>query len=482
MSTAAHDFEAVRAELDLPPAAETDRFPADVLAEAATIAARDRADLEDATAIPFVTIDPPGARDLDQAMFLERRGDGFRVHYAIADLGAAIPSGGPVDAEARRRGQTIYLPDGRVPLHPPALSEDALSLLADQTRCAAVWTVDVAADGALSGASVRRALVRSVAQLDYQGVQESFDAGAPHPSIEPLADLGRLRQAVRVARGAIELALPEQEVVRAGDDPSTGPGRGWRVVMRVRTEVDGWNAEVSLLTGMAAAQLMIEAGVGLLRTLPPAEPQAEADFLRTARALKVPVPDGATPAEVLVALDPALPSSIALMTEATRLLRGAGYAAFDGVVPDQVEHAGVGGPYAHVTAPLRRLADRFGTQVCQAICEERDVPDWVREALPSLPEIMKASDQRAAKADRTCIDQAEVWALAGRVGDVFEGVVVHADDKAGEVMLLDPPVIARCRGTGLEEGAEVRVRLTEVDEGRREVELTYEGGAGQPSA
>ncbi len=465
MSTPRHDFDGVRAELDLPPAAETDRFPPEVLAEAATIASADRGDVEDATAIPFVTIDPPGARDLDQAMFLERVGEGFRVHYAIADLGAAIPPAGAVDGEARRRGQTIYLPDGRVPLHPPTLSEDALSLLVDQVRGAAVWTIDVAADGALSNVSVRRARVRSVAQLDYEGVQKSFDAGSPHPSLEPLADLGRLRQKVRVGRGALELALPEQEVERDGDD--------WRVVMRVRTEVDGWNAEVSLLTGMSAAQLMLDARVGLLRTLPPADERAEAEFLRTARALNVPVPEGATPADVLVALDPALPASIALMTEATGLLRGAGYEAFDGSAPAQADHAGVGGPYAHVTAPLRRLADRFGTEVCLAICEQRPVPDWVREALPTLPDIMRTSDQRASKADRACIDQAEIWSLAGRVGEEFDAVVVRADREGGDVMLREPPAIARCLGAGLREGAQVSVRLTRLDEDRREAEFTY---------
>jgi len=469
VSTPPHDFSGVRAELDLPPLAETADFPPEVVAEAESIAAGGRPEIEDATAIPFVTIDPPGARDLDQAMFLERVGEGFRVHYAIADLGAAIPPGGAVDAEARRRGQTIYLPDGRVPLHPPVLSEDALSLLADQERGAAVWTIDVAADGALSNVSVRRARVKSVAQLDYEGVQQSFYAGTPHPSVEPLADLGRLRQRVRVDRGAIELALPEQEVERDGD--------GWRVVMRVRTEVDGWNAEISLLTGMAAAQLMLDAEVGLLRTLPPADDRAKADFLRTARALKVAVPEGATPAHVLIGLDPALPASIALMTEATRLLRGAGYEAFDGSRPAQVDHAGVGGPYAHVTAPLRRLADRFGTEVCLAICEKRPVPDWVREALPSLPDIMKESDRRASKADRTCIDQAEVWALSGRVGESFDAVVMHADREGGEVAVLEPPVIARCRGAGLPEGAQVSVRLSDVDEVRREVQFTFGGPA-----
>jgi exoribonuclease R len=304
-----------------------------------------------------------------------------------------------------------------------------------------------------------------VAQLDYEGVQKSFDAGSPHPSVEPLADLGRLRQKVRVGRGALELALPEQEVEPDGDE--------WRLVMRVRTDVDGWNAEVSLLTGMAAAQLMLDAQVGLLRTLPPADERAEAEFLRTARALNVPVPDGATPAEVLVTLDPALPTSIALMTDATGLLRGAGYEAFDGSNPAQADHAGVGGPYAHVTAPLRRLADRFGTEVCLAICEKRAVPDWVREALPTLPDIMRTSDQRASKADRACIDQAEVWALAGRVGEEFDAVVVHSDREGGEVMLHDPPAIVRCRGAGLREGEQVGVRLARLDEARREAEFTY---------
>ena len=456
-----HDFSAVRAELDLPPAAESDRFPADVLAEAQTIAAAGLPDVEDATSIPFVTIDPLGSRDLDQAVFLERVGNGFRVHYAIADLGSAIPAGGAVDTEARRRGQTIYLPDGRVPLHPPALSEGSSSLLPEGARAAALWTIDVDEAGEASNASVRRALVASVAQLDYEGVQASFDAGAPHPSIEPLADLGRLRLALRVSLGALELALPEQEVVRVGDD--------WKVRMRRRTDVDAWNAEISLLTGMAAAQLMLSAGIGLLRTLPPADDDALDRFLRTARTLGIAVPDGATPSEVLAALDPDDPAAIALMREATGLLRGAGYEAFDGSPPSQPLHAGIGGAYAHVTAPLRRLADRFGTEVCLAISAGTEVPRWARDALPTLGEIMRTSDQRASKADRATVDQAEVWELAGRVGETFDAIVVRADRDGGEVMLTEPPVIAPCTGRGLPEGQHVTVTLTTVDEDRRVV-------------
>lgn len=461
-----HDFSAVRAELGLPSAAESDQFPDDVLAEAQAIAAAGLPDAEDATSIPFVTIDPPGSRDLDQAVFLERVGSGFRVHYAIADLGSAIPAGGTVDAEARRRGQTIYLPDGRVPLHPPVLSEGSLSLLPVQVRGSALWTIDVDEAGVADTATVRRARVRSVARLDYEGVQASFDAGTPHPSVEALGDLGRARRAMRVSLGAIELALPEQEVVRSGDS--------WAVRMARRTAVDAWNAEVSLLTGIGAAQLMLGAGVGLLRTLPPAGNDALDGFLRTARTLGVPVPDGATPSDVLAALDPDQPAAIALMREATGLLRGAGYEAFDGAPPQQPLHAGIGAPYAHVTAPLRRLADRFGTEVCLAICADAEVPAWVREALPSLADVMRTSDQRAARADRAVIDLAEVWELTGRVGETFDAIVVRADDDGGEVMLAEPPVVARCTGRGLPEGEHIDVQLTEVDETRSRVTFAYD--------
>lgn len=463
-----HDFEAIRAEFDLPTAADSSRFPDAVEAEAKQIAAKAPAAEEDATDIPFVTIDPPGARDLDQAMFLERVGDGFRVHYAIADLGAAIPPKGAVDIEARRRGQTLYLPDVRVPLHPPSLSEGVLSLLPDQVCRAAVWTIDVDAAGTATKASVRSALVRSIAQLDYEGVQGTFEAKKPHPSVEPLADLGALRLKYRISLGAIELGLPEQEIVADGDD--------WRIRMRTRTAVDAWNAEISLLTGMCAADLMLDAGVGLLRTLPDPQEGEVGRFKRAAKGLGIEVGDAATPGEILAALDPSRPVSQALMSDATRLLRGAGYEAFDGAAPKVRDHAGIGGPYAHVTAPLRRLADRFGTEVCLAICAGTPVPDWVRAALPTVPDSMSESDHFAAKVDRTCTDQVEVWMLDGKVGASFDAFVLRSDEDGtgGEVVLNEPPVIAACAGRNLVEGRPVKVTLVAVDPVKRSAEFALQ--------
>lgn len=445
------DFDALRAEFALPAA-----FPPAVLAEAGAAAARGPGgDRVDATDVELVTIDPPGSKDLDQALGVVRTGGGFRVHYAIADLGAVVTPGGALDGEVRRRGQTVYLPDGSVPLHPPVLSEGASSLLPDGPRAAVLWTIDLDAAGRSTAVDVRRAVVRSRARLDYTGVQADVDAGRVHPAISGLAELGPLRRALAVQRGAIELELPEQEVVPDG-------AGGWTVGVRRRVPVEDWNAEMSLLTGTSAATIMLEAGIGLLRTLPAPEADAVAALRRTAATLGVDWPDGATAAQVLAALPRDTPTALALRREATSLLRGAGYAAFDreagAAPPADPGHGGIGAPYAHVTAPLRRLVDRFGTEVCLALTAGAGVPGWVRAALPNLPEVMASSDGLASKVGRACVDRTEATLLAARVGEEFDVVVL----RPGEVYLHDPPVLARCSGR-LELGATVRVRLTEAD-------------------
>jgi exoribonuclease R len=454
------DFSGIRAEYGLPA-----DFPTPALVEAEQAVSGPLGPREDATGLPLVTIDPPGAKDLDQAMLLRRRGSGYRLDYAIADPGHFIRPGGALDVESRRRGQTLYLPDELVPLHPPQLSEDAASLLPGETRPAVLWTVDCDADGEMAAVHVRRALVRSVAQLDYDTVRDRLAAGTPHPSYALLPELGRLRRELAVSRGAVELQLPEQRAVADG----TG---GWRLTLRSRVDVEAWNAELSLLTGMAAATLMLDAGIGVLRTLPDPEPDAMTSLRRRASALGVDWPAGLTAAQVLATVDPRRPEALAFHVDATRLLRGAGYSVLDteaGIAAETTTHAGLGAAYAHVTAPIRRLVDRFGTEVCLAVAAGAAVPEWVRAALPGLPALMAASDTLASRVDRACLSQVEAWVLAGRVGELFPAVVLHAEARAGEVFVADPPVLAKCVGDDLPEGERIMVRLVEADVERRRV-------------
>ncbi|WP_235854876.1 RNB domain-containing ribonuclease [Nonomuraea aridisoli] len=443
-------------------------FPPAVLDEAAWVAKVPRLPATDMTDMPFVTIDPPGSMDLDQALHLERLRDGYRVWYAVADVGAFVRPGGVIDAEARTRGETVYLPADRVPLHPPVLSEDAASLLPGADRPAAVWCVDLDADGRIVGADVRRALVRSRERLDYAYVQAAVDTGTADGVLALLAEIGRLRLALERERGGVTLPTPEQEVTHAD-------GR-YRLRFRLPLPAEAWNAQISLLTGMAAAAMMLDAEVGLLRVLPRPHPGDLDKVRRVAQALDVPWPDGAGYGAVVHDLDPKNGRQAAFLHESKVLLRGAGYAAFDGAPPPTAEHAAVAAPYAHVTAPLRRLADRYATEVCLAVAAGEPVPSDVRAALAALPGLMSAAGRRAGAVERACVDLVEAFLLRDRIGQAFQAVVIDVDRRhgAGQVQITEPAVIARCDGD-LPLGEQVVVRLSRADPATREVRFTLTG-------
>lgn len=437
-------------------------FSAAALADADAAAARPRLPGLDLTDLPFWTVDPPGSLDLDQAICLQSDGGGFTVRYAIADVAAFVTPGSALDAETHARGSTAYFPDLRVPLHPPVLGEGAASLLPDQLRPAVVWTLQLDRRGQLTGSDVRRARVRSRRRLEYADVQRSVEDGTADGQLQLLREIGILRLGLARERGAVDLPTPEQEVT---DGPDGRPGLRYRAPVAA----EAWNAHLSLLTGIAAAAMMLDAGVGLLRTLPPADAQSVASLRRSALALGLPWPEGVPYGEVISALDPAVPAAAALLTLATRLLRGAAYTAFDGAPPAQPLHSGVAAAYAHCTAPLRRLADRYVNEVCLATCAAEPVPQWARAALPALPAVMAVADRRGHDIDRAIVDLTEAVVLAPRVGEVFEAVVVESGPKDGAVQLAEPAVRARCEGAGLPLGEQIAVRLEVADPKTRTV-------------
>jgi VacB/RNase II family 3'-5' exoribonuclease len=442
------------------------QFPAEVERAAAEAAAAPRLPQLDRTDIPFVTIDPESARDLDQAMHIERSGDGYVVHYAIADVGAFVTPGDPVDVEANRRGETLYGADSKVPLHPTALSEGAASLLPDEVRPALLWTIQVDDTGEGTDVQVERALVRSRAKLSYEGVQADLDAGRAPELIDLLREVGELRLAREAARGGVSLPLPEQELVENGDGH-------WELEFRRLTPVETWNAQISLLTGMAAASLMVYARVGVLRTLPPADPRDVQRLHRTARALGIEWPAEQLYPDFIRSLDPSLPTHAAMIVACTRLLRGAGYVTFNGELPEQAQHSALASEYAHVTAPLRRLADRYAGEICVALCAGTDVPEWVVAAMHELPDTMAGSGRRANQYENAIVDLCEAELLHDRVGERFDAVVVDLDEKdkrRGDITIQDPAIEATVTGSrDLPLGEEVSVELVEADPRTRKV-------------
>ena len=508
-------LDELRARYEVPTA-----FPPEALAEAEAAAtswaqdgpARLLADgARDARDLDLVTIDPPGSMDLDQAVLLERLpawseaagtsvGDApgsaatYRIHYAIASLATFVTPGGALDAELSRRGETIYAPDAATPLHPEVLSHGAASLLEDVDRPACLWTIDLDARGEVVSARVERALVRSRARLTYGQVQAAIDGEGTLPSEAPtdlpglLAEIGRLRLEREVARGGISMTTPEQVVEvteaaeSAGDSESAeAPGpSGYRLAYRVPVPAEQYNAQISLLTGMCAARIMVECGIGILRTLPPARPEDYARLRRVAAALGIDWPAAQPYSELVRGLDHAVPAHAAFMDQAMSLFRGSGYLAFGaggvGVPADdeasdaeEAVHSAIAARYAHVTAPLRRLVDRYGEEVCIAACAQAPVPEWVLQALPDLPGIMEQTGKRARAIGRGALTALEALVLRGHEDEVFDGVITSEREGRGELVLTEPAVVTEVRrGIGqsagrLPVGERVRVRLLSAD-------------------
>jgi len=448
----------IQNELKLPLA-----FPPEVEAAATLAAAHPRLPDLDRTDIPLVTIDPPESMDLDQALYVERTDGGYRVYYAIADVAAFVTAGDPIDVEANRRGETLYGADAKIPLHPKILSEGATSLLPGQLRPALLWTIELDSHGGIVGIDVRRARVTSRAKLDYAGVQQQIDAGNADAMWTVLREIGECRKQCEQLRGGISLPLPEQEIL-------VDHGR-WALSFRARLPVEDWNEQISLLTGMAAAQLMVQANVGLLRTLPEPEPLSIQRLRMTAKALDIAWPAEQSYPGFIRSLDPSKDTHVAMLTACTTVLRGAGYTAFNGALPAQPMQWAVAAEYTHATAPLRRLVDRYTGEVCVALCAKQPVPAWVLTALPGLPATMQASGHRARQYQRAVLDLAVAEVLAPRVGETFAGAIVEMasnDPRKGVVIVRDPAIEASISSASpLSLGADVKVRLVEADPVKR---------------
>lgn len=453
-------------------------FPDEVLREAERVA-RDRdpsasAAHADRTAIEFVTIDPPGSRDLDQAVQVEREGAGYRLRYAIADVGFWVDRGSAIEREAWLRGVTFYAPDCRDPLYPPVLSQGAASLLPGQASPAFLFDMRLDANAGLVSWTLERALVRSRAQLTYTQLFERATrapgGGASPPAgdatLALLGEIGPKMLALEAARGGVSLPVRDQHVERRA-----AARLGYDLTYEAPNEAEQWNAEVSLLTGHLAAVRMMEAKVGLLRTMPPFDEREVARFRRIARALGFDWPEKVSYAAFMHGVSARHPHIDVLVRQARRVMHGAEYVAFDGLPPEQPLHGALAFPYAHATAPLRRLADRYVLDLVATLAAGAPVVAADKAALAALPPVMAEATRKANQLERRVVDVAEAWALRGCVGDTLQATVIDAQRGTIEVQVEEPPIRATLPdGVGdppaLGSGVRVRVERVDVAEGK----------------
>ncbi|TIV28388.1 MAG: RNB domain-containing ribonuclease, partial [Mesorhizobium sp.] len=375
------------------------------------------------------------------------------LHYAIADVAWFVEDGDAIDLEAWNRGETLYLPDGKAGLYPPVLAEAAASLLPDGPRPAVIFTIRVAGDGAVKLDSAERAIIQSRAKLAYDSVKPSdVPAG--------FAELARRSSLAAMRRGASRVDPPEQEVERLADGT-------FRLSFRPLLQSEQDNAALSLAANMAIADAMLAHKTGLFRVMSGPDASKVQRLRSAARALGLSWPASTSLRDYQRALDPADPQQAALMLEIRRAGNGASYQPYQqGVVP---WHEAMAATYAHATAPLRRLADRYVVRCVLAIANGQPVPQAVSDAFARLPKVMGRGDARASQINHAAIDLAEAVMLKGHEGETFKAVVTDFIDHGVRAQLADMPVVANVKASGLRQGDDLRLKLISADPGQRSI-------------
>lgn len=203
------------------------------------------------------------------------------------------------------------------------------------------------------------------------------------------------------------------------------------------------------------------------------EPDAAAfeTFRHQTEALGRPWTAGAY-GDYLRGLDRADPMTLPVLEAASSLFRGAGYLVFDGEAPGAAVQAAIAAPYAHATAPLRRLVDRWALAICLAAANGEPAPEWARASLGELPALMQESGQRASRLNAATINSVEAALLTPLVGTTIEATVIELRGERAAVQIADPAVTATAPlPPGAEPGDVVRLRIVRADIAKGEVEF-----------
>lgn len=441
-----------------------EEHPAAAMQEAETLAAKlprlqglARRDLRD---VPLPTIDPKDARDHDDAVWVEKRGDGYRVYVAIADVAEYVTEGSALDAEARARGCTIYLPDRAIPMLPSALAADLCSLLPDRERlCLAVIAeLDRAAN--VESFEVVEGIMRSAAMLTYEGVAttlgftegglHSRQADAMKPGLRVLDEVSRKLRKRRLANGALDLDLPEaqvlldektgapQSVVRRAKDP--GVKRAYQMI-----------EELMLLANELVAQwLSSKKSLAVYRVHATPDQEKLERLARVAKRVGLDIdpeelskPTGLGRWLRRIAEHPKK-TVLELLT-----LRSLKQAVYDIV---NIGHFGLASDaYLHFTSPIRRYPDLVVHRLVKgllrggkALNTPEDV-DSIREAATQSSQRERAS----MEVEREVVDLYRVLLMQSHLGETHAGLVTGVTPNGIYVALDDPFVDVHVRADSL---------------------------------
>lgn len=401
-----------------------DRFSDDVMAAAAALKAITPAGRTDIRNIPLITIDPPDARDHDDAVWAEADGDGCRVIVAIADVSWYVRPGSELDKEARIRGNSTYFPDRVVPMLPERISNDLCSLREGEDRPALAVTMVFDKSGHKTSHSFDRVLMRSAAKLSYHEAQAAID-GTGDDKANMLLDsvLKPLWAAYDIAargqhnREPLELNLPERKIVLAED------GTIDRVVSPERLDAHKLIEEFMIQANVCAAESLEAKRTPLIYRLHDAPSQEKLrilhEFLQTI-GIKLTKGQVMKPGAFNKILAQVRGKDVEHLVNEV-VLRTQAQAVYEA---ENRGHFGLNlRRYAHFTSPIRRYADLIVHRGLVSAFDlgEGGLSPFDIENLNETSELISTAERRSMAAERQTVDRLMAAWLADQVGGIFRG-------------------------------------------------------------
>jgi ribonuclease R len=479
----------------------------------------DRVDRTDLRDVPFTTIDPETARDFDDAVAIESLPHGgTRLWVAVADVSHYVREGSPLNAEALRRGCSIYLPNRAIPMLPEPLSAHICSLVPEEDRLAMVVRIDLDKQANPVASEFFTAVIHSRARLDYPGVAAAL-AGDTRgkrkkyepflPALRAMDSIARQMRVARIARGALDFDLPEPFIELDHDDP-----RLVRAIRKSRRDPGERQAYSMIEEFMLAANEAVarsfharnEDTVWRIHDAPDRGRLEEFAVLAQHYGIAIDVDAARTPAGLKVVLD-RLRGHPAEKALSFQLLRSLKQATYDVV---NLGHFGLASSdYLHFTSPIRRYPDLIVHRLLKSRLAGEGkpaggfksptvapVPD--RSALQKMAADSSFSERAAMEVEREVVDLYRAFFLRDRIGDVFEGVISGVTG-FGVFVVVDDPFVeglvrvealsddyyvydeASCRLVGRRSGRmfalgdSVRVEVQSVSVVRRKVDFALAG-------
>jgi ribonuclease R len=399
--------------------------------------------------IPLPTIDPEDARDHDDAVWVERHGEGFRAWIAIADVSEFVQPGTALDEEALSRGCTVYLPTRAIPMLPAALAADLCSLLPERERLCLCVIADLDKDGVLKTYEIVEGVMRSAAMLTYGGVARALGFSETPPrsaaaeafkkDLKVMEELTRKLRKARMGRGALDMDLPEARVIV---DPNTGAP----VDVVRRAQDPGVKRAYSMIEEL---MLLANEAVALWLGKAPAiyRIHGQPDEAKLERL-------GEVASRLGVEFDPeAMKEPLGVSRFLARaqkhekkqvlemlLLRSLKQAAYD---TTNIGHFGLASKsYVHFTSPIRRYPDVQIHRAVKAILrgQKPDTSPAAREALQLSATLSSARERAVMDIEREVVDLYRCLLMREHIGETFEGTV-SALVGSGAFVSLDSPFV-----------------------------------------